>query len=252
MGTTCDRVAWIKGKNYQCSGMPQPRGRVWRFILLGAPGVGKGSLAELLAQKLGICQLATGDIFRAIKYLPQDEITPALKSAFEFMSRGELVPDDIVINIVKERLKCIKCPNGFVLDGFPRTIPQAKAFNEILKENSINLDAVINLTMPIEAIIERLAGRRICSKCNAIYHLKNKPPKVDGKCDLCGADLYQREDDKPEAIAVRMEVYQKSTAPLIEYYSKTGQLLTIDASGTTSDIYKRLKSAIDSNGEMPD
>ncbi|MGC8829410.1 MAG: adenylate kinase [Verrucomicrobiia bacterium] len=232
--------------------MPQARGRVWRFVLLGAPGVGKGSQAELLSEKLGICQLSTGDIFRAIKYLPAEEVTPALKTAYEYMARGELVPDEIVINIVRERLECLKCPNGFALDGFPRTVPQAEALDQILKELNVKLDAVINLTMPIDAIIERLSARRICSKCGAIYNLRNKPPKVEGRCDLCGSDLYQREDDKPESIKVRMEIYQKSTAPLIEYYSKKGELFTIDGSGTVHDTYKRIKAALDKNNEMPD
>ncbi|MGC8744292.1 MAG: adenylate kinase [Verrucomicrobiia bacterium] len=251
MKTNCDKTVWIRG-GCQCEITPQPVGRIWRFVLLGAPGVGKGSQAELLSEKLGICQLCTGDIFRSIKHLPESDITPALKLAYDYMARGELVPDDIVIKIVRERIKCLKCPNGYALDGFPRTIPQAEALDQMLRESNVKLDAVINLTMPEEEIIERLSSRRICSKCGAIYNLKNKPPKIPGKCDLCGADLYQREDDKPEAIKVRMEIYQKTTAPLIDYYSKKGELVTIDGSGTVFDTYKRLKAALDVNGEMPD
>lgn len=248
----CDKAAWIKGKGYQCSYIPQPTGRVYRFVILGAPGVGKGSLAEVLADKLGTCHLATGDVFRTIQHLPPDQVDPEMKEAIKHMLEGKLVPDDIVINIIKDRLECLKCPVGFVLDGFPRTIPQTKALEQILAENGLKLDKVINLTMPIEAIIERLQARRICSKCGAVYNLINRRPKTEGKCDFCKGDLYQREDDNPEAIRIRMETYLNQTAPLIDYYEKTGQLLTISAAGTPYASYVRFKAAFDKNGEMPD
>ncbi|HON08939.1 MAG TPA: nucleoside monophosphate kinase [Verrucomicrobiota bacterium] len=248
----CDKSAWINGKGYECSFIPKPVGRAYRFVILGAPGVGKGSLAEVLTEKLGVCHIATGDLFRKIQHLPPEQITPEMKSAIKYMLEGQLVPDDIVIKIIRERSQCLKCPSGFVLDGFPRTMPQANALEQMLDENGVKLDVVINLTMPIEAIIERLQARRICSKCGAVYNLINRRPKVEGKCNFCNGDLYQREDDNPEAIRIRMETYLNQTAPLIDYYEKTGQLLTISAAGTPYASYVRFKAAFDKNGEMPD
>lgn len=248
----CDKSAWINGKGYECSFVPKPSGRIYRFIILGAPGVGKGSLADVLTEKLGVCHIATGDLFRKIQHLPQDRIDNKMKEAIKHMLEGQLIPDDIVINIIKDRSQCFKCPLGFVLDGFPRTIHQAKALEQMLAEFDIKLDTVINLTMPIDAIIERLQARRICSKCGAVYNLINRKPKVDDKCDFCNGNLYQREDDNPEAIRIRMETYLNQTAPLINYYEKTGQLLTINAAGTPYASYLRFKAAFDKNGEMPD
>lgn len=251
MLNNCDRRAWIHGGNCECPNRVATNAKTWRFILMGPPGVGKGTLAGLLSEKLGICHLATGDIFRSLKQLPEHELTPAIKTSLEHMLRGELVPDEIVIEIVRDRLKCLNCPAGFVLDGFPRTLRQAEALDQIFSELKIDLDAVINLEMPIEKIIERLAARRICRKCNAVYNLVNRKPKVEGICDHCGGELYQREDDKPEAIRLRMDIYKEATAPLIEYYSKTGKLLTIDATIEVCGVYNEIKRILDTNGYMP-
>lgn len=251
MINNCDRSAWIHGGECNCPNRLEPRKKAFRFVLLGAPGVGKGTLAALLSEKLKICQLATGDIFRNLKQLPEEELTPALKTSLEHMLRGELVPDDIVIEVVRDRMKCLNCPAGFVLDGFPRTLKQAEALDEMLAELNIELDAVINLEMPIDKIIERLGARRICKICGAVYNLVNRRPKIDGKCDHCGGELYQREDDKPESIRVRMDIYNKLTTPLIEYYSKKGKLLTIDATIEVYGVYNEIKRRLDSDGYMP-
>ena len=193
------------------------------YIFLGQPGVGKGTYASRVIEKLGILQISTGDLLRgAVKQGTETGI-----KAREYMDSGELVPDDIVITLLKERISQDDCGQGFILDGFPRTIKQAEA----LDDQGIKIDAVINLIAPKEIIIQRLSGRRVCRKCGAIFHLKNIPPKVNGICDRCRGELYQRDDDKPAAISERLDVYVRKTAPLIDYYKEKGILRKIDARG---------------------
>jgi adenylate kinase len=206
--------------------------------------VGKGTQAELLTEKLGACQLSTGDIFRGAKTLPATERTPALEQALEYMKQGRLVPDQTVLDIVTERRECLRCRSGFLLDGFPRTVAQAEALSEILKKEGVPLDAVVCYEMPIEQIVTRLSGRRTCSQCKAVYHLTTRPPKTQGVCDQCGGKLIQREDDMPGAIRVRMEAYQKSTAPLIDYYTQAKLLVSVDANGTVDEILNRTLAAL--------
>ena len=213
-------------------------------MLLGAPGVGKGTQAELLSARLGACHLSTGDIFRAAKGLAAPERTPALTAAIEYMRRGELVPDSTVLDIVRERRGCLRCECGFLLDGFPRTVAQAEALETLLQEEKVRMDAVLNYDLPIERIVKRLSGRRTCAGCKAVYHVENRPPKKDGLCDQCGGELYQREDDRPESIRVRMEAYARSTAPLTDFYGKRGLLVTVDADGSPEDIYARTMASI--------
>lgn len=239
-----DRSAWLKGGNSKCQAKPAATGKPWRFVLLGAPGVGKGTQAELLTARLGACHLSTGDIFRAAKQLDERERTPALTAALEYMRRGELVPDSTVIDIVRERRECLKCESGFLLDGFPRTVAQADALEVLLKEEGLRLDAVLNYELPIELIVKRLSGRRTCAGCKAVYHIENRPSKKEGVCDNCGGELYQREDDRPESIRVRMEAYWKSTAPLTDFYNRRGLLLTIPANGTPEEIFNRTMEAL--------
>jgi adenylate kinase len=213
------------------------------LVLLGAPGVGKGTQAELLSAKLGACHLSTGDIFRAAKGSNPCERTPALGAALDYMRRGELVPDSTVLALVSERVDCLRCQGGFLLDGFPRTVAQAEALEELLKSQKLELDAVLSYELPLEKVIARLSGRRTCPGCKAVFHLDARPPKVQGVCDHCGGSLYQREDDRPESIRVRMEAYEKSTAPLADFYRKRKLLISITAEGSPEEIFARtLKS----------
>ncbi len=218
-------------------------------MLLGAPGVGKGTQADLLSQRLGPCHLSTGDIFRAAKALDASERTPALTAALDYMKRGDLVPDTTVLDLVRERIACLKCERGFLLDGFPRTVAQAEALEKMLGDESIALDGVLSYDLPLDQVIARLSGRRTCAKCKAVFHVQTMPSKVQGVCDHCGGELYQREDDRPESIRVRMEAYERSTAPLADFYRKRDLLLSIPAHGTPEEIYQRsmavLKPRID-------
>jgi len=234
-----DRATWIKAGTARCSIPATPHRFPLRLILLGAPGVGKGTQAELIGEGLGICQLSTGDVFRAAKCLCEAERSPAINEALGYMTRGELVPDERMLNLIRERTRCLQCGGGFLLDGFPRTVPQAEALDELLKREEIELDAVLNYALPIETIVSRLGGRRTCSACKSVYHLVTRPPHVRDICDRCGGALLQRDDDRPEAIRVRMAAYEKSTKPLIDYYAARGLLHTISAEGTPEEIYER-------------
>ncbi len=180
-----------------------------RLIIFGPPGSGKGTYSSMLAPKLGIVHISTGDIFREMA----KEDTELGRKVAEILKKGELVPDEIVIEIVRERISKEDCKNGFILDGFPRTIPQAEALEKMTK-----VDKVINLVVPEEVIIARLSARRVCKNCGAIYNLRTLPPKKDGICDKCGGELYQREDDKPEVIKERLRVYEEQSKPLLEFY----------------------------------
>ena len=199
------------------------------IILLGSPGVGKGTYATLLAKKYKIPHISTGDIFReAVK--EKSELGIKVK---EFLDRGELVPDDITILVIKERLKKNDVNVGFLLDGFPRTITQAEAL-----ENFKKIDKVLNFVAPEKTIMDRLSGRRICKKCGAIYHLINIKPKVEGICDKCSGELYQRSDEKPNVIKKRLKEYNKKTKPLIDYYKKKGLLANINANFSIGEVDK--------------
>ena len=242
MCTVTDRTlldAWITGSD--CPGDPPAvkSGRAWRLVMLGAPGVGKGTQAELLHQRLGAAQLSTGDVFREIKSLPAEERSPAIAKAIDYMVHGELAPDQTVIDLVRERRDCLRWPGGFLLDGFPRTVAQAEALADMLAEMELKLDAVIDLFLPIEELVSRLSGRLTCANCKSVFHVINRRPKIAGICDKCGGKLIQRDDDRPEAIEVRMRAYQRSTTPLIEYYHKQGLLIVVDAHGSPKEIFQR-------------
>jgi len=191
-----------------------------KLIFLGPPGAGKGTLATAVAEEFTIPQISTGDIFRqAVK-----NQTPLGRQVAVIMERGDLVPDELTTSLVRERLSEPDAAGGFILDGFPRTIPQAEALGEFQA-----IDAVVNFQAGDGVVIDRLSGRRVCRSCGAIYHVKNMPPRSEGVCDRCGGELYIRDDDKLEAIAKRLEVYRKQTEPLIRYYEKLGLLRDIDA-----------------------
>ena len=239
-----DRATWIKGPMSTCS-IPAARPeKPWRMVLLGAPGVGKGTQAELISERLGACQLSTGDVFRAARHLSECERTPAMSQAIGFMQRGELVPDETVLQVVRERVKCLRCRGGFLLDGFPRTAAQAQALDQILAEQQLALDAVISYELPIDQIVSRLAGRRTCGKCKSVYHVVSRPSRQAGVCDQCGGELIQRDDDQPEAIRVRMAAYESSTAPLASYYKAAGLLKSVLADGAPEVIFGRTLAAI--------
>ena len=211
-----------------------------RAVLLGPPGAGKGTQAVKLVEKYGVPQISTGDIFRAnIK-----QGTELGKKAQEYMNKGELVPDSLVVDLVKDRLLQDDCKNGYLLDGFPRTIFQAEELDKFLEEQGQKLDAVINFQVGHDTLIERLTGRRICKQCGAGYHVKNLPPKVEGICDKCGGELEQRKDDTVETAENRIVVYNESTAPLIEYYENSGALKNFDAEQDHTVVFKEIVEAI--------
>lgn len=206
--------------------------------MLGAPGVGKGTQAELLNRRMRACHLSTGDVFRAAGRRPDCNQSPAMKEALGYMRRGELVPDSTVWEMVRERSSCLHCRGGFILDGFPRTLRQAESLRELMDHEALQLTAVVNYTLPFSEIVERLGGRRTCDQCKAVYHVTERPPKVEGKCDHCGGRLLLREDDRPESIKVRLEAYERSTAPLIEFYKDLGLLIEVAAKGSPDDIFE--------------
>jgi len=237
-----DRTAWLKGGAAVCEMPPRAAlGKAWRLILLGAPGIGKGTQSELLCERLGACHLSTGDIFRTAKCLTEQEQTDSMKAALRFMRQGALVPDETVLGLISDRLRCLRCSGGFLLDGFPRTVAQAEALEKILENNKVQLTAVLNYDLPIEKIVARISGRRTCAGCKAVYHVSTRPPKAAGVCDHCGGQLFQREDDRPESVEVRMKAYETSTRPLIDFYQKRGLLINISAEGSPEEIYHRTR-----------
>ena len=202
------------------------------IILMGLPGAGKGTQASEIVKKFPIPHISTGDMFRkAIK----DE-TNLGKEAKSYMDRGELVPDEVTVGIVKERISEDDAKKGFLLDGFPRTIEQAESLNQIMSELDREIDAIINIEVPEEELMNRLTGRRICEKCGTTYHLVFNPPKVDGICDIDGGKLYQREDDNPETVSNRLSVNVKQSKPILEYYNEKGVLKNIDGSKDIEEV----------------
>jgi adenylate kinase len=214
------------------------------LVLLGAPGVGKGTQASLLAARLGACHLSTGDVFRAAGSRPDCEQTPAMRAAKDYMRRGALVPDTTVWEMVRERSGCLACGGGFILDGFPRTVAQAELLKAHMEQEKLSLTAVIDYELPLTEIVKRLSGRRTCKECKAVFHVINQPPKQEGVCDHCHGKLYQREDDRPESITVRLDAYNKSTAPLIAFYKNLGLLVAIPADGSPDEIFARTLAAL--------
>ena len=211
-----------------------------RAVLLGPPGAGKGTQAVRLVEKYEIPHISTGDIFRKnIK-----EGTELGKKAQEYMNAGALVPDELVVDLVKDRLQQDDCKNGFLLDGFPRTIFQAEKLDEFLSESNLKMDIVINLQVEKEALIKRLTGRRVCKDCGASYHIVNIPPKKEGVCDICGGELIQRKDDNIETVENRINVYEEQTAPLIGYYKEAGSLVDFDGEASLDEVFDAIVQAI--------
>ena len=211
-----------------------------RAVLLGPPGAGKGTQAVRLVEKYEIPHISTGDIFRKnIK-----EGTELGKKAQEYLNAGALVPDELVVDLVKDRLQQDDCKNGFLLDGFPRTIFQAEKLDEFLSESNLKMDIVINLKVEKEALIKRLTGRRVCKDCGASYHIVNIPPKKEGVCDICGGELIQRKDDNIETVENRINVYEEQTAPLIGYYKEAGSLVDFDGEASLDEVFDAIVQAI--------
>ena len=211
-----------------------------RLILLGPPGAGKGTVAKPLMEKYHIPQISTGDILRqAVK-----DGTELGKLAKSYMDRGDLVPDDVIIGIVKERIKADDCTPGYIFDGFPRTVPQAEALDRVLNELGTPLTAVINMDVPEDVVVARLSGRRTCRSCGALLHIIFNPPVKEGICNACGGELYQRDDDNETTIRQRLGVYRQQTFPLIEHYAKQGLIKTIDGSVEAKEVAAAVLKAV--------
>lgn len=209
------------------------------IILFGPPGAGKGTQAKKMVDYYGIPQISTGDILRA----NVREGTELGLAAKKYMDKGELVPDEVLIGIIKNRLKEQDCEKGFILDGYPRTIPQADALAVILDEINKPIDTVLNLEVPDEELVERISGRLMCN-CGASYHRTFNPPKKDEICDICGGKVFQRADDKEEAVKTRLSVYKKQTEPLIDYYAKQGLLITLDGTKDIDKVFEDIKAVL--------
>ena len=207
-----------------------------KIIMLGAPGAGKGTQAKMIAEKYSIPHISTGDIFRAnIK-----NGTELGKKAKSYMDKGQLVPDELTLDLIMDRFKQDDCKNGYVLDGFPRTIPQAEALDTALKAKGEKVDFAIDVDVPDENIVKRMGGRRACVGCGATYHVVYSPTKVEGVCDKCGEELIVRDDDKPETVLNRLEVYHNQTQPLIDYYNEQGILKSVDGTVDMKDVFKTI------------
>jgi adenylate kinase len=238
-----DRTAWLQGGDAVCLQPPPEVKRTWRLVLLGPPGAGKGTLANLLYNALGACPLSTGDVFRAAKgHAPAPG--SAMAAAMEQMERGELVTDETVLNLIRERGRCLHCKGGFMLDGFPRTLAQARALDRLLAEEHVQLDAVINLDLPDEKLVARLSGRRVCPKCKAVFHVATQQPRVAGLCDACGTALVQRPDDQAESVCVRLAAYHAATQPVAGHYRAQGLLVPVAADGDPVDVLAHTLDAL--------
>ncbi len=211
-----------------------------KIIMLGAPGAGKGTQAKQIASKYQIPHISTGDIFRAnIK-----NGTELGKKAKEYMDQGLLVPDELTCDLVMDRIAQDDCENGFVLDGFPRTIPQAEALDTALTKVGAKMDYAIDVDVPDENIVHRMSGRRACLNCGATYHIEAIPPKKEGICDTCGSELVLRDDDKPETVQKRLDVYHEQTQPLIDYYKKQGILKSVDGTLPMEDVFAAIQDIL--------
>lgn len=216
-----------------------------KLVLLGPPGAGKGTQATGIAEKYAIPHISTGDIFR-YNIKNETELGREVKS---YLDQGALVPDTLTVRIVKDRLNQADCANGFLLDGFPRTIAQAEALDESLSEQNETLDAVINIDVQKEVLITRLSGRRVCKDCGETYHAVNKPPKQEGVCDVCGGPVIHRADDTEDTVRNRISVYEEQTAPLIAYYEQKGLLFTVDGTERVHVVQEKIFSALDKDAD---
>jgi len=211
-----------------------------RLLLLGPPGAGKGTQAKLLVERLGIPQISTGDMLRAAAKAG----TPLGQEAKQYMDRGALVPDEVINQLVRERVQQPDCARGYILDGYPRTVAQAKSLREMLLALGLAVDHVLSLEVPVGELVERLAGRRTCRGCGAMYHVHFSPSKADGRCDACGGATYQRDDDREETVRRRLTVYAEQTAPLVSFYEARGLLRRVAGTGEIAEIFQRITAAL--------
>lgn len=242
--TTPDRTAWFKGGSACCTHIGVMPTRPWRIVLIGGPGVGKGTQAALIGERLRACHLSTGDVFRNAKSC-SGPCTPALEDAIGYMQQGALVPDATVIDIVRERLHCLSCARGFLLDGFPRTLEQAKQLDAMMDEINQKFDAVISYELDEKSLVQRLTGRRTCKNCKATFHVDHARPQKEGVCDHCGGELYQREDDTIAVTKNRLKAYEAEAGPVKEYYANQGMLTTINAQGSPDEVYERTRATLE-------
>jgi len=212
-----------------------------KLIMLGPPGAGKGTQAQKICEDYNTVQISTGDILR-------EEVsnnTELGQKAKKYMDKGELVPDAVILGMMEKKLFGENAPEGYILDGFPRTVPQARGLDHLYAEHNEELDAIIVMDVDKEIIVKRLTARRVCKNCNKVYNLLFMPPEEDGVCDECGGELIQRDDDKEETVLNRLEVYQEETAPLIDYYSGTGKLKKVKSDGTPDEVYDNIKEILE-------
>ena len=239
-----DRAELLEETSANCSATTGELHHPWSLVLLGAPGVGKGTQGELLCQRLEICHISTGDLFRAAGSRKGVAQTPAMAEAMKCIRHGDLVPDSTVWELVREQSDSLRSCKGFLLDGFPRTLAQAERLKLFLDDEKLSLAAVVDYEMPQAEITMRLSGRRICAQCKSVFHITWRPPKTEGVCDDCGGRLYRRDDDNPASIAIRLEAYQRSTAPLIQFYKDLGLLTSVDAVGSADEVFARTMAAL--------
>jgi adenylate kinase len=245
MHPTGDRTAWLKGGDACANPGPLPV-RPWHIVLLGPPGVGKGTQAEKIVERFGACHLSTGDVFReAFQNTDVESASPALREALGAMRHGELVSDEMVIDLVRERIGCIVCRHGFLLDGFPRTVEQVIALDDILEAHRVRLDAVIALEADDAAIIERVSGRRVCRDCRANWHITARPTRRPDTCDECGGRLFQRDDDRPGSIRIRFEAHHATIQPVLDHYRAAGLLYCVDAGDRPEAVFTRVCGVFD-------
>ncbi|SHJ78219.1 Adenylate kinase [Clostridium cavendishii DSM 21758] len=214
-----------------------------KIVLLGPPGAGKGTQAKSISNRYSIPHISTGDIFR--KNISEN--TPLGIEAKKYIDNGQLVPDEVTIDMVKDRLQHDDCKNGYLLDGFPRTVHQAEALQEFLQGRGENLDTALLIEVPMDFILERMTGRRVCPSCGASYHVKFNPTKIQGKCDVCGSDVIQRKDDGEETVKERLDVYQRQTQPLIDFYKDKNQLSVVDGTKAINEVFESICSLLGSD-----
>lgn len=239
-----DHTAWLQGGSASCRLAPLRPLHPRRIVLLGPPGIGKGTQAALLSSGVGACYLSVAEIVRSARAASGCAAEPALRMALAYARRGESVPDEALLGLINERCRCLKCAGGFILDGFPRTLRHAEALELLLAEHGLGLDAVIRYELPASAIVPRLLGRRICPTCQAIYHVRARPPRTPGKCDDCGTALVQRREDRIDSIRLLQGTYASAPQPLIRYYRERGLLVNVAAHGTPEEVFVRTIDAL--------